>query len=120
MRAKYRQILIRFREDDPEHMKAWQYIRDMSSRNKATADVITELIREKNRGGTIAPASEKQLMEMLSDVRQLCLSMDDRLSRAAIPPATTMAINGDDGQAETLGEGEVEKGILDFALGMGD
>ncbi|MCR5127790.1 MAG: hypothetical protein K6B69_06730 [Lachnospiraceae bacterium] len=120
MRAKYKQILIRFREDDPEHMKAWQYIRDMGSRNKATADVITELIREKNRGGTIAPASEKQLMEMLSDVRQLCLSMDDRLSRAAIPPAGTGTINDGEGQAETRGEGEVERGILDFALGMGD
>jgi len=120
MRAKYKQILVRFREDDPDHMEAWNYIHAMSSRNKASADVIAGLVKEKDRGGSIAPASEKQILMMLSDVQHLCRDTNDRISRGAVPPVDVDMVSNNAGREESQGEAGVEAGILSFALDMGD
>ena len=120
MRAKYQQLLIRFREDDPAHMEAWDYIHDMSTRNRSGADIIADLVKGKDRGSISAPASERHLTDMLSDVLHLCRNMDERISRGAFPPAGQGSGNSNPGQEENRSEAEVETGILDFALDMGD
>ena len=119
MRAEYKTILVRFRKDDQDHMSAWEYIHDRCSRKRTAADLLAELVREKDRGGITVPASEKQITDMLSDVLHLCQDMDARIGRGVISPAV------DEGQSSTQqvkdqSEVEVEAGIIDFALDMGD
>lgn len=120
MRAEYKTILVRFRKDDPGHMAAWEYIHDMCSRKRAAADVLAELVREKGGDGIIAPVSEGQIADMLSDVLHLCRDMDAKINRGVLSPASEDV--SDDGirQEKDQSEVEVETGIIDFALDMGD
>ena len=122
MRARYQSICVRFREDDPEHMAAYEYIHMGMSRNTAAADVIAELVKEKekDRGGTIAPASGEQMLLMLSDVQRLCRDMDERMSRGAFPPDGDGKGDDDTGQEGNRSDVEMEEAIFDFALDIGD
>ena len=118
MRAKYRQMLIRFREDDPGHMEAWEYLHGGT---RSAADVVADLVRGRDAGGSnTAVSSEKQILDMLSDVQRLCRSMNERAGREAGP--TVPLDNQTDcvGQEVDRSEEEVESGIFDFALDMGD
>lgn len=120
MRAEYKTILIRFRKDDQDHMAAWDYIHDMCSRKIAAADVIAEMVKGRNRSGITAPASEGQITDMLSDVLHLCRDMDAKIDRGALSPASNEAYGNDVQQEKDQSEVEVETGIIDFALDMGD
>ena len=119
MRAEYKTILVRFRKDDQEHMSAWEYIHDICSRKRAAADVLAELVREKDRSGITVPASEEQIKEMLSDVLHLCRDMDAKIGRGVLSPASENVSSDGLRQEKDQGEVEVETGIIDFALDMG-
>ena len=120
MRAEYKTILIRFRKDDQDHMAAWDYIHEMCSRKITAADVIADMVKGKDRSGNTAPASEKQITDMLSDVLRLCRDMDVRIGRGAFSPAVDDFSNDIAQQEKDQSEVEVETGIIDFALDMGD
>ena len=120
MRAEYKTILIRFRKDDPDHMAAWDYIHEMCSRKITAADVIAEIVKGKDRSGNAAPASEKQITDMLSDVLRLCMDMDTKIGRGALSPAPDESSGNDIRQEKDQSEVEVETGSMDFALDMGD
>ena len=119
MRAEYKTILVRFRKDDQDHMSAWEYIHDRCSRKRAAADVLAELVREKDRGGFTVPASEKQITDMLSDVLHLCRDMDVKMGRGVLSPARDESTDSMQ-QVKEQSEVEVEAGLIDFALDMGD
>ena len=118
MRAEYKTILVRFRKDDPGHMAAWDYIHDRCSRKTAVADVIAEMVKGNDRSDNVAPASEKQIADLLLDVLHLCQVMDAKIDRDALSPASE-DISGNDIRQEK-DQSEVEAGIIDFALDMGD
>ncbi len=118
MRAEYKTILVRFRKDDQAHMAAWEYIHGRCSRKRAAADVIAELVKEKDRGGVIAPGSERQIIDLLSDVLHLCRDMDAKVGRGAVSPAVEEDHRNDTRQEKD--QSEVETDILNFALDMGD
>lgn len=118
MKAEYKNILVRFRKDEPGHMAAWNYIHDMISRKKTSADVIAELVEQKVRDGVIAPVSDEQIFSTLSDVQRLCKNMDEKISRVALSPAAVS--DGVISTEKDQSEEEIETGILDFALDMGD
>jgi len=120
MRAEYKTILIRFRKDDPSHMAAWDYIHDMCSRKIAAADVIAEMVKGRNRSGITAPASEEQIKDMLSDVLHLCRDMDAKIGSGALSHASEDVSGEGIRQEKDQSEVEVETGIIDFALDMGD
>ena len=120
MRAEYKTILVRFRKDDPDHMAAWDYIHDMCSRKMAAADVIAEMAKGKDRSGNADPASEKEIADMLSDVLHLCMDIDTKIGRGALFPAPDDISGNDIRQEKDQSKVEVETGIIDFALNMGD
>lgn len=120
MRVEYKTILVRFRKDDPDHMAAWDYIHDICSRKITAADVIAEMVKGKDRSGNAAPASEEQIANMLSDVLRLCMDMDTKIGRGALSPAVDDSSNNIIQQEKDQSEVEVETGIIDFALDMGD
>ena len=120
MRAEYKTILVRFRKDDPGHMAAWDYIHEMCSRKITAADVIADMVKGKDRNGNAAPASEKQITDMLSDVLRLCMDMDTKIGRGVLSPAPDETSGISIWQEKDQSEVEVETGIMDFALDMGD
>ena len=120
MRAEYKTIFVRFRKDDPGHMAAWDYIHDICSRKMTAADVIAEMVKEKDRSGISAPASEKQIADVLLDVLHICQAMDAKIDRGALSPASDDISVNDIRQEKDQSEVEVETGIIDFALDMGD
>ncbi len=119
MRAEYKTILVRFRKDDQDHMLAWEYIHDRCSRKRTAADLLAELVREKDRGGITVPASEEQIADMLSDVLHLCRDMDAKMDRGVLSPVRDESTSSMQ-QVKDQSEVEVETGIIDFALDMGD
>lgn len=119
MRAEYKTILVRFRKDDQDHMLAWKYIHDRCSRKRTAADLLAELVREKDRGGITVPASEGQIADMLSDVLHLCRDMDAKMDRGVLSPVRDESTSSMQ-QVKDQSEVEVETGIIDFALDMGD
>ncbi len=120
MRAEYKTILIRFRKDDPGHMAAWDYIHEMCSRKIAAADVIAEMVKGKDRSGNAAPASEEHITDMLSDVLHLCRDIDTRIGRGVLSPAPDETSGIGIRQEKDQSEVEVETGIMDIALDMGN
>lgn len=84
--SKSRSICVKFREDDPDQMAAWEYL----TRNhgaKTYAETIADLMKEKPGAcENPLPVSRGQSEELLTEIRHICLEIKERMDRCDLSP----------------------------------
>ncbi len=86
MGMKSRSICVKFREDNPDQIVAWEYLtNDRGSRTYA--EMIAELIKERVGQSTDAlPVNRGQSEELLTEIRRICLDIKDKMDGCAVSP----------------------------------
>ena len=83
---KSRSICVKFREDDPEQIEAWEYLTNERG-SRTYAEMIAELIKERAGQSTDAlPVNRGQSEELLTEIRHICLDIKDTIDRCAVSP----------------------------------
>ena len=83
---KSRSICVKFREDDPKQIAAWEYLTNERG-SRTYAEMIAELIKEKAGQSTDAlPVNRGQSEELLTEIRHICLDIKDTMDRCAVSP----------------------------------
>ena len=86
MGMKSRSICVKFREDDPKQIAAWEYLTNERG-SRTYAEMIAELIKEKAGQSTDAlPVNRGQSEELLTEIRHICLDIKDTMARCAVSP----------------------------------
>ena len=86
MGIKSRSICVKFREDDPKEIAAWEYLTNERG-SRTYAEMIAELIKEKAGQSTDAlPVNRGQSEELLTEIRRICLDIKDTMDRCAVSP----------------------------------
>ena len=113
--AKSRSICVKFREDDPEQMAAWEYLTNERG-TKTYAEMITALVRESCGNGSLAPAvNREQSFGVLSEIKHICLDIRDRMDRCALSPVVTYDASQNESVPEKMAhKGEITEGIADL------
>ncbi|MBR1479100.1 MAG: hypothetical protein IJ608_14245 [Lachnospiraceae bacterium] len=113
--AKSRSICVKFREDDPEQMAAWEYLTNERG-TKTYAEMITALVRESCGNGSLAPAvNREQSFGVLSEIKHICLDIRERMDRCALSPVGTYDASQNESVPEKMAhKGEITEGIADL------
>ncbi|SDA79086.1 hypothetical protein SAMN02910275_02931 [Butyrivibrio sp. INlla18] len=123
MRAKYKSILVKFREDDPSQLAAWEYMRERLTEKRSYAAIIAEMVAETpGDSTTVSGQPLKQIEESLSRLEHICLSIDEKVQMGSLPPtgANAGSITTGTGAEEIQSEGRYTAGIANLVLSMGD
>ena len=113
--ARSRSICVKFREDDPEQMAAWEYLTNERG-TKTYAEMITALVRESCGNGSSAPAVDReQSTELLAEIKHICLDIRERMDRCALSPVGTDDVSQNYPVPEKMAhKGEITEGIADL------
>lgn len=123
MRADYKSLCVRFREDDPAHMAAYEFLQGRVTGGRSYADIIAELVAEKcGQSDDGTGVFGKNYSDELTGIKHICSQIWEKMSRCAYPPVENDA---NDESSIFYGEDKQDKmafskGIADFILGSGD
>ena len=123
MRAKYRSICVKFREDDPKQLAAWEYLQKRVSVRCSYGVIIAELIAAGPGDSGIVPGEPlKQIEERLRRLEHICMETKEQVQMRDFPPAGMPAVGGSKGAGveETQNEAQLNAGVASFVLSMGD
>ncbi|MBO4389795.1 MAG: hypothetical protein J5825_02930 [Lachnospiraceae bacterium] len=113
--AKSRSIRVKFREDDPEQMAAWEYLTNERGA-KTYAEKIADLMKEKAGEGELSsPVDREQSTELLAEIKHICLDIRERIDRCALSPVGDADVSQNDPVPDKMAhKGEITEGIADL------
>ena len=112
---KSRSICVKFREDDPEQMAAWEYL-TKGRGTKTYAEKIADLMRGKAGEEALSSLVDReQSFGMLSEIKHICLDIRERMDRCALSPVGAEETPKYDTVPEKMAhKGEITEGIADL------
>lgn len=114
--GKCRSICVKFREDDPEQMAAWEYLANERG-TKTYAEMITALVKESCGDGLSSPtvARKQSSTDLLAEIKHICLDIRERMDRCVLSPVGTDDVSQNDPVPEKMAhKGEITEGIADL------
>ena len=113
--TKSRSICVKFRENDPEQMAAWEYLTNERGA-KTYAEKIADLMKEKAGEGELSsPVDREQSTELLAEIKHICLDIRERMDRCAFSPVGVVEKPKYDTVPEKMAhKGEITEGIADL------
>lgn len=112
--SKSRSICVKFREDDPDQMAAWEYLQNERG-SKTYSEMIAALVKE--RTGDAIPFPEvnrEQADGLLTEIRHICVEIRDTMSRCAFSPAGS-DMGTEEARPEKMSyKDEIPQGISDL------
>lgn len=113
--TKSRSICVKFRENDPEQMAAWEYLTNERGA-KTYAEIITALVMESCGNGSSAPAVDReQSSGVLAEIKHICLDIRERMDRCALSPVGVVETPKYDTVPEKMAhKGGITEGIADL------
>ena len=113
--AKSRSICVKFREDDPEQMSAWEYLTNERGA-KTYAEMITALVKESCWNSSLDPTVDReQSFGVLSEINHICLDIRERMDRCALSSVGEDEVSQNDPVPEKMAhKGEITEGIADL------
>lgn len=125
MRARYRSVCVKFREDDPLQMRAWEYLRSRGDR-RSYSRIISEALVGKEEAGDIEevyePSSPKPgwLEERLDELREICVGIREHISEGGDNFKTASGAPDHSDISGSMNKAGMSSGIMDMVLGMAD
>lgn len=120
MRVRYKSLCVKFREDDPLQVKAWEYLKSHGNR-KSYSQIIAEAISgldENTAEQTEKAGSCQWLEERFAEIKGICSSIYEKIESGMIPDDKERHNNAAVDEVEV--KGTMPQGILEMALSMGD
>ena len=113
--TKSRSICVKFREDDPAQMAAWEYLTNERGA-KTYAEKIADLMKEKAGEGALPSLVDReQSAGVLAEIKHICLDIRDQMDRCALSPVGTGEASRIDPVPEKMAhKGEITEGIADL------
>ena len=119
MRAEYKSICVKFRLDDPVHVKAFAFLQEHMDARKSYADIIAELIpSEDDEDGK--RAEDERIFREVEDVKHLCGRIMDRLSKGVMTTGADESIGKLSAPEKDQSEMTPPPEVANFILGMDD
>ena len=113
--TKSRSICVKFRENDPEQMAAWEYLTNERGA-KTYAEKIADLMRGKAGEEALSSLVDReQSFGMLSEIKHICLDIRERMDRCALSSVGEDEVSQNDPVPEKMAhKGEITEGIADL------
>ena len=121
MRARYRSVCVKFREDDPLQMRAWEYLRSRGDR-RSYSRIISEALVGKEEAadirGSYEPSSPELgwLEERLDELREICVGIREHISerRDNVKDASGALDHSD--MSGSVNKAGMSSGIMDMGM----
>ena len=124
MRARYRSVCVKFREDDSLQMRAWEYLRSRGDK-RSYSRIISEALVGKEEAvdirGSYEPSSPELgwLEERLDELREICVGIREHISEGDNLKTASGAPDHSD-MLGSVNKAGMSSGIMDMVLGMVD
>lgn len=112
--SKSRSICVKFREDDPDQIAAWEYLQNERG-SKTYSEMIAALVKERTGDATPFPeVNREQADGLLTEIRHICVEIKDMVSGCALSPARA-DMGTEEAKPEKMAhKDEIPQGITDL------